>query len=727
MGQDMSLPLSGIPNSTTIYTKTQPTIDIMNKVLDFILKNADYKDMIQLANEKECEKWIIIAESKLTQLFQKIKVQPELGKDGVLYLKKIDTLKQNNDIMGCKLLAVFFIRLFQVVGALSLSIMDTKIPDRGDYLLSAEPSVTERKGVPFFTGKQEPQKRFGFFGGEIEQKDLATIPASIHIFRRYLSATGTNTYALTSIPKVRETAYNIPGYNISIKDNNLIIVSILGASNIKFELIVKESELVVNVLERNGKVYPYNETFTYSPQKDESIRVKFIDNREPIDFADFIVNVRSKITQLPPSQTVKILNELGYLEESRVQPYYKKIKNVRFGSEENSGIFVKETNYKSEEPRFIFGFPIKKENTQINLLVSFNLLITKATQHGKDIYTVEITNLDNESSSKSLEFTPSFEFESEKETNLDPELETSNNTVRKFSIKSGLGPFSSEPTNRRQTIPKYLESMFTIIKNQALSALDMGVTKSKVGYLNPVDDSSIKNSRLKTRELWLNLTRSPPVKSFCTARALQLLNISGLQKILPEKIRPLIYNTSFDLAKEGSLPKPGESITTAHGIKALKSLYDDFSDIYGTAQQSPNSSAKNLSLGKMIVSFLEEQRDLKSITEIIEKSGEKVEPFDVKTNRVKVDALRNQARLLFQTQFDHTAKVNNLFQKIFVFSEPITLNSSILAKGLKGIEEVAAEARELLVDYYSKCQVEYTKGVRILSAQPKVVPGPTKA
>jgi hypothetical protein len=197
MGQDISMPLSGIPNSTTIYTKTQPTIDIMNKVLDFILKNADYRDMIALANEKECLKWIIIAEGKLNELFTKIKVQPQIdNKTGVLYLKKIESLKQSNDILGCKLLAVFFIRLFQVVGALSLSIMDTKIPDRNDYLVTAESKVTERQGVPFFKPIKERQKFLGLFGGVLSDDELKNIDRSLHIFRLYLTSNGDNTYSL---------------------------------------------------------------------------------------------------------------------------------------------------------------------------------------------------------------------------------------------------------------------------------------------------------------------------------------------------------------------------------------------------------------------------------------------------------------------------------------------------------------------------------------------------
>lgn len=733
MGQDISLPVvSSIPNSTTIYNKTQPTIDIMNKVLDFILKNADYRDMIALANEKECSKWIIIAENKLLELFQKIKLQPEL-KDGVLYLKKVDELKQNNDISGCKLLAAFFIRLFQVVGALSLSIMDTKIPDRADYLITAESKQTERKGVPFFSGTQE-QKKKRFFGGELEQELIEKISPKISIFRRYLTPTGKNTYFLTSIAKSREAAFNIPGYSISIKDDKLIFVSTLGGSTIKFDLIIKESELLVDVFERNGKEYPYTESFTYSPQKDETIKVRFLDTREPIDFADFITSVRNKIAQLPASQTVKILNELGYLENSRVQQYYKKIKDIKFGSEENSGIFVKETDYKSEDPRFDFGYPIKKDNIQFNLVVSFTLLITKTVQNEEDTYTVEITKLRNDSSSKSLEFEPSFDFENEKEEELDPKLQTADKTTRKFTVKTGFDSFTKEPTNRRQTIPKYLQNMFEIIKNQALSTLDTGAIKSKQGYLNPIDDSSIKNTRLKTRELWTNLIRTPPVKSFCTARALQLLNISGLQKIIPEKIRPLIFNTSFDLVKDGSLPTPGKPITTSIGIKALQSLYDDFSSIYKGETYDPKIKTKNFSLGKIVLeSFIENEelrKNIETLDGIIENSSEKVDPFESKTDRLKVSRLREQARLLFQKQFEHTVKVNKLLQKLFIFSDPITLNPSILAKGIKGVEEIAAEARNLLTEYYSQCQVEYSKGVRILTNRQVSIspnPAPSKA
>ena len=41
---------------------------------------------------------------------------------------------------------------------------------------------------------------------------------------------------------------------------------------------------------------------------------------------------------------------------------------------------------------------------------------------------------------------------------------------------------------------------------------------------------------------------------------------------------------------------------------------------------------------------------------------------------------------------------------------------------MKGIEEIAIEARDLLTDYYSTCQIEYKKGVDAIKTPVDVVP-----
>ena len=64
-----------------------------------------------------------------------------------------------------------------------------------------------------------------------------------------------------------------------------------------------------------------------------------------------------------------------------------------------------------------------------------------------------------------------------------------------------------------------------------------------------------------------------------------------------------------------------------------------------------------------------------------------------------------------------------LLNKLFTIDNSITLNNDILSKGIRGIEEVALEARDLLSDYYSNCQIKYNEGVKIIQ-KPIVAPAP---
>ena len=724
-----SLPMTGVPDSRNIYNKTQPTVDLMNRILDFILRNADIRDMISLANPDECSKWVIIAESRLSTRFDKIQIQAGVGKDGILYIKKLDTLKSNKDSQGCKLLALFFVRLFQVVGALSLSIIDTKIPDRKDYLESkSEEPVYQQRGIPFFKKIEDAPKKW--FGGELSATEVSTISNELHVFSRYLTAsTNQNQYYLTTISTSREKpSINVSGFIIQIKDNKLIVTYNRGAAALIFELSTRYgNQINIDVISRNNKAYPFNENFTYAPQPRGNVMVSFDSKLRDIDFAEFVVAISNKINSLPPSQTMKILKEFSYLEPSRIKPSYLKIRDTNFGIE-SSGIFVSEKDMNNEYPKFVFGFATKINGKNIDVEVSFSLLIIKKSDTE---YSVEINNLNNETDSTKLSFKPNLNFEKDDTIKNDKNSEEVNDTSakNKFTIKSGIVALTSEPTNNNTTIPKWLEKKFNAIKKQALQAIEFGVDATKKGYQNPLDNSKVTDTRLKTTDLWRTLLRDPPVKAFCTARALQLLNISGLQKVTPKEIKPLIFNTSFDLVKDKSLPTPNGAITDTYALSALAALYDDVSDLipkdtdaktsrvsFGTSSQYGSKEyrdkQKTTSIGKLVASFLQTGND---INKIIDVSGDTV---GVITDPKKIADLRNKAVDLFNIQFEHTKKVNTLLNKLFTIDNSITLNNNILSKGILGIEEVAAEARDLLSDYYSNCQIKYNEGVKIIQRAP---------
>lgn len=723
-----SLPLLGVPDSRNIYNKTQPTVDLMNRILDFVLRNADIRDMISLANPDECSKWLILAESNLSKHFDKIQIQPGIGKDGVLYIKKIDTLKVNNDSQGCKLLALFFVRLFQVVGALSLSIVDTKIPDRKDYLESkSEEPVYQKRGVPFFKKLDDNPKKW--FGGELTQTEVSSISNELRIFSLYLTVSATaNQYYLTTIATSRERPVNVSGFIIQINGPKLVITYSRTSSPLLFELTpMNGNKININVIRRDGIEYPFNENFSYAPQPRGNITVSF--NNRDIDFADFLVAVSNKIVSLPPSQTMKTLQEFNYLQPSKIKPKFLKIRDIDFGIE-SSGIFVSEKDMDSKTPKFMFGFVTKIDGKNIYVEVSFNLLIVK---NSDEKYSVEITDLINKTDSEKFSFKPNLNFGGvdtvKKEDNS--EVISDKGASNNFTIKSGIYGVSSEPTNGTTTIPQWLEKKFNIIKNQALKTIELGLEQSRKGYQNPLDNSKVTDTRLKTTELWKTLLRDPPVKAFCTARALQLLNISGLQKSIPKEIQPLIFNTSFELIKDKSLPTPSSPITDTHALKALAALYEDASNLIPKSTDKKivpslegmfysskdyRDKQKTVSMGKLITSFLQKEKTgITDISKIIENPGNISGTIN---DPRKIANLRNKAIDLFNIQFEHTRKVNILLNKLFTINNSITLNSGILSKGVSGIEEIVAEARDLLSDYYSNCQIKYNEGVEIIRKAP---------
>jgi hypothetical protein len=692
----MGSSLSNLPNESIIDNKTQTTIVLMNRILNFILTQSDIKDMISLANPDTCSKWIVITETKISDLFDKIKIQPEIGKDGVLYLKKIDTLQKETKKDGlnqhyCKILAFFFIRMFQVVGALALSIIDTKLPDKDYSETSTKIEISESKGIPFFKKLK---------GGVLIGDEINSI-GPFASFSIYFTKNGSY-YLLNSFPSgPSKTTNNIPGITIKFNNNIMNVNYKQSPIDLAYNLVINGTELTLHNVERyyNGKQFitPFKEVYNFASQSSGKILV----TDKSIDFADFILKKSQEIINLPKSNTIQVLHKFGYLIRSHID-YIEKIKTVDF-PEENAGIFIEDNQKKEENPIFYFGFSKTVAGKLYVVNVQFNLNIIE--KYGN--YTVEISNLKNKSRGLT-EFEPY----------LEDDNNDNNNSNTKESTRIFKTEYSREPVfgKTKQTIPQYLQKKFEKLIPQALKSMHENDFKRKEGYLAPVRESEGTENFLRTTDLWKTLLRDPPIKSFCVARALQLLNKSGLMKEIPQTIQPLIFNTKFALVANQSLPIPGQPITTAAPLKALETLYHDPK---GLLKESKISSTK--SLEKLIKSFSASESTT-SIKDILELNGEKVPPFASALHKKKVNDLRLQASKLFNTHFDHVKKVNNLLNKIFILDKgPITLNPSILNKGVQGIEVIAHQARDLLTDYYSNCQSEYAKGVSILTS-PDVIP-----
>ena len=707
MGADISL--QRLPNQATIYDNTYTTVLLMNRILEFILKNADISDMVSLSTDDGCKKWIIVAESKLDTLFDRIRIQPDIGKDGVLYLKPLKDFdkKMKQTVPGevphvqyCKVLAFFFVRLFQVVGALALSVIDTELP-QSDYTSGkTPPTYQQRTGVPFLK-KLGPKTSLAN-----KFKGLFTGGAIIHELDNYVADPNnvplTNQYQTLASPPIRTAGLQpqISGTQLyygslikpyEIKDENGIYTIKNNSTEFNMTFNDDTSLIIDNVVD--GSNLPIYIKTNYNKQGT-------IVSVESKDVIRYILELTQKIKSMKNKDNIFIvLSFLNYINGT-------KIKDTSIEIDTNPPYFsIKKTINDEKKTKIEINFNV--EVTMVNLTtykvqIKGITILPKSVGSLIDVKEKLIHMLKKPDGSEYI---------------ADPDDDTSvinDNDARIVTFR--IKPNESIPKWNNLTIPKYLESQLNILLKKIEKTVIEGVSSTQQGYITPVSNIKVKENYLKYSELWQQLSKKPSIKAFCTARALQLLNTSGLARAVPSVIHPLVFSTTFPLVVNKSLPRKGEQIIEAAPFKSLHTLYDFPTDIMQTFSKTAmqdNTVAKAKSLDQLIYAFTQDH--------VLTKMEDIREPIPTgvanpsETDILKIKEIRQQAIKLFQEQFSHTKKVGALLKKIFIVDNAITLNPAILHRGIVGIEEIAVEARNLLTEYYSKCQTEYNIGVKILT------------
>ena len=221
---------------------------------------------------------------------------------------------------------------------------------------------------------------------------------------------------------------------------------------------------------------------------------------------------------------------------------------------------------------------------------------------------------------------------------------------------------------------------------------------------------------------FLDALKTPP-KAYCVARALQLLS--------PESIfysrdgsaaRTQICDTSFTLLGKGSLPEPNKAITTSASIMSLYLLFYDTLD-KATPKISQQTLPKYREFVKMMRAVYQEETTATNTTAGMTNIKNIRNPLCSRksgaytlTDQDAISSLRSSAAALLSKQLKHTEKVMNILKKLFVITptKPILLHPAVETGGMAAIEAIAAEARDLLVDYYSSCEITYRDAVQDL-------------
>lgn len=705
-----SLSISSIPSQGTILTKTQTTTYVMNHILEYILKNADISDIISLASDEGCKKWVVVAESKIKDVFKKFDILKKSGvqlstdkdKQGSVYYQKISELEKSSqsDLKSnyCKVLAFYYIRLFQIVGALALSIQDSTLPTR-DYI-GTKSLIDKKVDIKSSTNPLIPEKKplFKWFGGAIDGYEF---------MNSYLEVKDISNNEYFFLPAKQQIYdYNQKKYVDKSRDKleSLLVDEDKQASkyifrhtvmNIRFDFTRKGNRIIIdNIFKEGSQLLNAKIKKESSVQTNGSLRID--ETRQ--DLYDYIMDVYKTIKELSQSNTINILKQLRYLDTNSNDT----ISRIR-----GTSITISKMELKNPNPIFMYSVEKVISGKKILIEFKFNLIISK----DKDFYSISFKNL----------FTPSKDFIIPDDAKKSIEgrvtnFRLDNNYTMKSVSNSDVDP--DELKSNRQDIPTFLQKKFDKLTNTVVQNIELGIGKLKEGYQQPTIDTKV-DELLKYTELWSKLSSDSPVKSFCVARALQLLNLSGLSQNIPDSIKPLVYDTKFELIDNKSLPKPLDPITSIISFKALDNLYKSPTGILGTITKEPtdylpDDKTRETSLRDLIQSF---GQTANSLSAVLEESGNLDTPIlDKKQDSEKIRILREKAKTLFQKQFDHTNAVLKLLKKIFnINGSIITLNTSLASQGIRGLETIAQEARDLLSAYYAGCQTTYAEGVSELT------------
>ena len=190
MGGSISKP-KVLSRSQLLAMTAQPR-EFVNQLFQVMITQLTPKDILDLGNRAKCKTYVFVMADAIYKTFDAIKVQPTKdAKTGVLLYKKMDEMVKGtgSQVMyeHCLSLAYFYVRIFQIFGALALTVIDD--PSSGQvlgYLQQQQkppvrdiPRIRGVTAVPFRGGEVTDSRvkerlskaKLGFLAGLINKID----------------------------------------------------------------------------------------------------------------------------------------------------------------------------------------------------------------------------------------------------------------------------------------------------------------------------------------------------------------------------------------------------------------------------------------------------------------------------------------------------------------------------------------------------------------------------
>jgi hypothetical protein len=726
--------------STPVNLET-PTV--LNFILTEMFRRSDLVDIYSLADSARCSRYVVAGGDALEKLFVKLRIYPIKGKDGIIYFQSLDGLAKampknikDKQRENCIELSFFFIRIFQIFGAVALSMFDNSIPLTDPVPVIPVDKTRGKQSIFLsqsnFGGVPVPQKSkswFGFGGALLPADKTFYIPdGSYKILNYHLYKPDGGSQTLGPM--------KMEGYEMYMDQSSFYDITQSGGQVTDRKLKVNPAPLIKYTYVRNSNQYTltailniegldeltvrlknYSKDGVPSTVSTNSELLKAFAGDKPVSLGQGYPSTKGK--SLPsvlyamfdeaatkmlgalPFSTVKFLRKMNYISgPTDSEATLTGTHITLLGSQENA-----------EKPRIVYRNSVTLGTDS----KSISLRITGVSLQ------VEEPIADITDGSYSYRVYIDFSNAVIQPPEAADYINLKSYKSSKFVAYSKTGVPKSESTDL--TIPAYLEGIF-----QGLTKPDKdvegGIRLTREGLPQPYDSESIPPD-LRIKDLWKALAKDPPIKSHCIARAIQLLSVDAIRGNMSKQAFSSACSVNFAYQKDGSLPEPGKKLSDVYGMHTLATLFwTDFE------KQMPKlqDEAKYKDFLKFMKMNLEGYENFdktpqpEKLSSIVEKSPEVCDERVGSKLQIPGDLarrLRDIVKALQQKQASHISAGMHIMEMLFDMPsitqrKVFAFNPTVMAGGMPEVNRIAAEARNVLMKYYSGCETTYRDGLKLI-------------
>jgi hypothetical protein len=651
-----------IPSTLTrekVFELTKSTRGLMDVLLEYMLKELTVRDFLALSNPTECKKYVIFMANNLYKYFYELQIVPTKDKKGLIAFRPVKELVNppENDEQErqslCLTLAYFYTRIFQIYGALALTLLDdSKYMTESGFLQYGD---TTKKGL---------------------------LPPGYSAYTTYTTYSGGSEATRSEATKSEATKSE------ATKGGATIPAIALGYFN-------------------------FLRTFLIDSREDEKGYLSLYSGDGPskgiIYFSPRIRELNEYGRQVQYGSTTEVARQKGlfYIAYSGA----RKFATLEFyAKQEGIGGDIKATFDK-------FKY-FKKDGTSETITLPTDVL--------KNVPIYIETKRPNSTSGSII-----------------------------YKIKGS-----------DQSIKEYFNELLSNVVIYHRKLVEGEGTSGTVS----IASESGTDEALRLARTIQNLTKTKPL-GHCLARALQLLST------VPLKGEPAVSHickakffehtiTSASGAKtvvsRSGIPEPGTSLDSSPGMAALAQLFYD-TVIIGTPKVvigtkpgpngSPSSMEKYIAFMKTMSRLFGDTKGIdgnpKTDSELKEKglvgiknrrdkdlckdsSGKEV-TGDIVVPKSITGNVYDVVNQMYKVQLQHATECGKIINQLFKVERDkssgryrIALSDNIIKKGFPEIERINFLARDVLINYYSTCELKYLQGMKIvLDAKRKTEPTTT--